>query len=96
MKLIASIKAKDSSLISFMTIVIANFEFEDCGKLIRVVRTRENVCVRYQKLLTKNSFQNDWLKSCEIYGISLYLQTTEIFLISPSSLKGFLLRLDIM
>ena len=45
MKLIASIKAKDSSLITFISIVTANFESENCRKLIRAVRIFEDVSV---------------------------------------------------
>lgn len=33
MKVIADIKAKASSLITFTTIVCANFEFENCRKI---------------------------------------------------------------
>ena len=45
MKVIASIKAKVSSLITFITIVCANFEFENCRKIDSCRRTFARICL---------------------------------------------------
>ena len=45
MKVIASIKAKVSSLITFITIVCTNFEFENCRKIDSCRLTFARICL---------------------------------------------------